>query len=99
MKGHADPGGMEVVRTGESRTHRGKGVGWGHSSDDIPGNREGAKGPWSTKGSTEKIHKIIFQRHEPEWQVSRPVLYGRPPRKGEGAERPCEVSSAVGEVP
>jgi hypothetical protein len=99
MKGHANLGGMEVVGTGESRSHKGEGVGWGHSSNDIPGNREGAKGPWSTKGSTEKIHKIIFQRYEPEWQVSQPVLYGRPPRKREGAVRPSGVSSVVGEVP
>ena len=99
MKGHADPGGMEVVGSGESRTHKGEGVGWGHSSDDGPGNREEAKGPWSIKDSTEKTHMMTFRRYRPEWQASQPVLYGRRPRKGGDAERPLGVPSAVGVVP
>jgi hypothetical protein len=60
MKGHADPGGMEVVGTGESRAQKGEGVGWGHSSNDDPGNREGAKGPWAVEGSIEKIYRMTF---------------------------------------
>jgi RNA-directed DNA polymerase len=52
--GRYPSGAMAAVGRGGSRGRRGQGVGCGHSSDDDPGNRGGAKGHWSVEGGAEK---------------------------------------------
>jgi hypothetical protein len=97
-KGRAIPtGATYVVVLGAIWEQRGQGVGWGHTSDDDPGNREGAKDPWTTEGGVEEIRMLTLRGNGPERQATRPVIDGEPPKRGEDAERPLGVSGAVGE--
>lgn len=85
---HGDVGGHSPTHDGDgagpgaSRVRWGQGVGWGHSSGDVPGNREQAKGPWSTKAGTEKTGEESRRGEAPACRAIQPVLYGRPSRRG-----------------
>lgn len=62
----AMPTGTKIaVATGAIRERRGQGVGWGHSSNDAPGNRGAAKGPWSTKVDAEGTCEHTIPRKGP----------------------------------
>ena len=97
-KGRTIPtGATDTVADGAIRARRDQGDRWGRSSDDDPGNRERAKGPWTTKDGTEKTCGLTFRRNGPERQATRPVRDGKLPRKGEDAVRPPGMSGTVGE--
>ena len=97
-KGRTIPtGATDTVADGAIRARRGQGDRWGRSSDDDPGNRGKAKGPWTTKDGTEKTCGLTFRRNGPERQATRPVRNGEPPRKGEDAVRPPGMPGTVGE--
>jgi hypothetical protein len=97
-KGRAIPtGATSAVGPGAIRGQWDQGVRWGHSSNDAPGNRGRAKGPWATKDGVEKIRMMTLRGNGPERQATRPTTDGEPPTRGEDAERPLGVPGAVGE--
>jgi len=97
-KGRTIPtGAAGTVGPGAIRERRDQGVRWGHSSEDAPGNRGRAKGPWATKDGAEEIRMLTLRGNGPERQATRPVRDGEPPTRGENAERSLGVPGAVGE--
>ena len=87
-------GAVDLVAT---RGRRDQGGRRSRSSEDIRGNTERAKGSGSTKDLAEEIDRIASRGRERNDEATHLVLYEKPPREGEGAERPSGRSSEVGD--
>ena len=59
--------------------------------------RDERRSPRSAKGNAEKASELTPRRQGPARSGTSSILYGRPPRGGEGGERPSGAPSVLGE--
>ena len=89
--------GTDPVDRVATRGRRNQGGRRDRSSEDVPGNREGAKGLGSAKDPAEEAGEMTSRERARYGRATHPVLYEEPPREGEGRESPPSWSSEVGE--
>ena len=88
-------GATGTVGGGASRSPRDQGVGWGRSSDDAPGNRGRAKGPWSAKADAEKASGEVLPK-EGTGMAGNPTRPLRKTAEGGGAQAPEQAERRRG---